>query len=103
MFQDTFKEPKPNATRSVLDILARFIADSDIRSEALTDPKNMYRDAVRIYGAKIVEHVEAWTPDLSTDNIRKTVEEVVFFVNLVYAVPGLVSEEEGIFNADFFT
>jgi len=27
----------------------------------------------------------------------------VFLICLIYAVPGLVSEKEGSFNADFFT
>lgn len=96
--------PRANATKNALDILARFIDDPEVGFKAPPNVMTMYKDAVDLYSAKIVKHVEAWSPDLSTkEGLQKAVEEVVFLVNLIYAVPGLVSKEEGVFNADFFT
>lgn len=104
LFKDTpTKQPQVNATKSLLDILARFITDPETSLKGPMDPMGMFRKCVDLYHQRIVEHVEAWSPDLSTnEGLQKALEEIAFLVNLMYAVPGLVSKEEGGFNADFF-
>ncbi|KAF5347788.1 hypothetical protein D9756_010256 [Leucocoprinus leucothites] len=102
-FEKAPKAPKGNATSSVLSILSRVITDPDIDYKMPPNPMGMFKDVVKQYSTKIVEYVEAWTPDVSTkEGLQKTLEEVIFFVNLTYAVPGLASKEEVSFNADFF-
>ncbi|KXN91318.1 Oxidoreductase AflY [Leucoagaricus sp. SymC.cos] len=101
-FKDT-KEVRPNTTKSVIDVLARVITDPEIGFTTTPHLMSMYKQSVQNFAEKIVAHVEAWTPDLSEEGLHKTLEEVVFFANLIYAIPGLVSKEEGGFNADFFT
>ncbi|KAJ3561719.1 hypothetical protein NP233_g10022 [Leucocoprinus birnbaumii] len=100
-FESTSKTHKAGSTPSVLNVLARVIADTNIAYTP--NPTPGFTEVVSKYSAKLVEYVDTWSPDLSTkEGLQKALEEVVFFVNLIYAVPGLVSKEEGLFNADFF-
>ncbi|KXN91317.1 Oxidoreductase AflY [Leucoagaricus sp. SymC.cos] len=102
-FKET-REVKPNATKSVLDILARVIADPEIGLETQPDQDRMYEAAVEKFAGKISKHVGAWTPELSSkEALRETLEEVVVFAVILYAVPGLTSRDKGDFTADFFT
>lgn len=63
----------------------------------------MYRSSVKRSGGKVLNHIESWSPDFSTEQgSQKALEEVAWAVTLMYAVAGLTREEEGLFNADFF-
>ena len=103
-FRNSNGATKANSTSSVLSILSRVVADPEIILNSPPDLFNMYKDVIEKHGSRITAHLDAWTPNLSTEEgLNKTVEEVMFLICLIYAVPGLVSEKEGSFNADFFT
>lgn len=105
-----WKEPSsitkdiPNSTSNLLNILARIIADPEIAPTQ--GDQAMYQEIVKTYSSHILKHVNSWMIDVSTkEGLRKTLEEIAWFVSLIYAVPGYTnnkSEEDGTFNADFF-
>ncbi|XP_006457260.1 hypothetical protein AGABI2DRAFT_212589 [Agaricus bisporus var. bisporus H97] len=104
-----WKEPSsitqdiPNSTSNLLNILARIIADPEIAPTQ--GDQAMYQEIVKTYSSPILKHVNSWMIDVSTkEGLRKILEEIAWFVSLIYAVPGYTtkSEEDGTFNADFF-
>jgi len=103
-FRNSNGVTKAISTSSIFSILSRVAADPKIIFAPPPELLDMYKDVIEKHGSEIIAHLDAWIPNLSTEEgLNKTVEEVVFLICLIYAVPGLVSEKEGDFNADFFT
>ncbi|KXN91291.1 Oxidoreductase AflY [Leucoagaricus sp. SymC.cos] len=102
-FKTSPGKDRPNSTPSVLNVLARVLADPDIVGHDLKHPFVSFEDTLERHGDKLVEYVEAWSPDLSTqEGVQAALEEVVWLSTLLYAAPSMTTEEKGLFNADFF-
>jgi hypothetical protein len=96
-------ETTPTSTSNLLNILARTIADKEIIAPAQND-QALYSQIVQKYSSQILKHVDSWRIDVSTkEGLRKVLEEIAWFVSLIYAVPGDANKNhEEIFSADFF-
>lgn len=98
---DTRSDTIPNS--SLLNILARIIEDPEIIPKRGDDLLNAYSNTVNAYASKILKQVNSWNIDFSTkEGLRKGLEEIVWFVTIMYAVPGYTGKDQEVYKADFF-
>jgi hypothetical protein len=97
-----FPNDTPKSTSNLLTILARTIADNEIAPTQ--NDQAVYSQIVQTYSPQILKQVNSWKIDISTkEGLKRVLEEIAWFVSLIYAVPGYTNtNHEGIFSADFF-